>query len=269
VTPLERRNFLLGALGGVGVGAAAGLGTRNLSQAGKYGHPPLEFEFGTLSYAQQGEDLIIKNIFMFLGVALPTYIDIGAHLPVVSNNTYLFYRSGSRGVLVEPNPALTGELRKRRPGDVVLEIGIGAKAEDEQADYYLIEGDGQLNTFSEDEVRTLKSLAKDREVVTGVIKRSLVNVNKVLGEHFPAGAPDLFSTDTEGYDLAIVRSLDFDRFRPKVFCVETLQGLEPQQPILEHMFSKDYEIRGSTFVNTIFVDGRVLRDIAKRRSAPG
>jgi hypothetical protein len=255
MSEFERRSFLLGALGGVAVGGAAGLGTSFVSKAGKYAHPPLEF--GTLSYAQQGEDLILRNIFMFLETKAPTYIDIGAHDPILSNNTYIFYRSGSRGVLVEPNPALTPLLRKSRPEDVVLEIGIGANAGDEEANYYLIDGDGQLNTFSEEEVRKLKAQGGDR-IVKGVIKRTLVNINKVLEKYFPARAPDLFSTDTEGYDLTILRSLDFDRFRPKVFCVETLMGYEVNQPILDLMRSKDYALRGATFVNTIFVDNRCV-----------
>jgi FkbM family methyltransferase len=266
VTTFERRSFLLGALGGVGVGSAAGLGTSYVSQAGKYGPPRIEY--GRLSYAQQGEDLILENIFAFLDIPRPTYIDIGAHDPILGNNTYVFHRNGGRGVLVEPNPVLTPRLRKARPEDVVLEIGIGAKSGDEEANYYIIGGDGQLNTFSEDQVQRLKA-ENGNDVVKEVIKRKLVNINKVLAEHFPSGAPDLFSTDTEGYDLTILRSLDFDRFRPKVFCVETLAGLEVNQSILDHVQSKDYEVRGGSFVNTIFVDGRYVRDLEKRKSAPG
>jgi FkbM family methyltransferase len=262
VTAFERRSFLLGALGGVGVGAAAGLGTSHLSQAGRYAHPPLEY--GRLSYAQQGEDLILENMVMFLEIKRPTYIDIGAHDPIIGNNTYGLYRNGSRGVLVEPNPDLTPELRASRPEDVVLEIGIGAQAEDEEANYYIVEGDGQGNTFSEDQVRRLRT-EYGRDIVKQVIKRHLVNINKVLGEHFPAGAPDVFSTDTEGYDLTILQSLDFGRFRPKIFCVETLAGLEVNPQILNHMRSKDYDVRGGTFVNTIFVDNGFVGDLEERR----
>jgi hypothetical protein len=253
VTPLERRTFLLGALGGVGAGAVAGVAAGRGAGGGTSRPPP--FEFARLSYAQQGEDLCIESVFSFLGIARPTYIDVGAHQPVLGSNTYRLYLAGSRGVLVEPNPALTPKLRSVRPGDVTLEIGLGAKAEDEEANYYLIAGDGELNTFSEDEVGRLRA-QMGSDAVKGVIRRRLVNVNKVLAEHFAAAAPDLFSTDTEGYDLAILASLDFGRFRPRVFCVETLVGLEPSEPILRLMASKGYEVRGGSFVNTIFVDRR-------------
>jgi len=268
--PLDRRSVLLGALGGLGAGAAAGLGVAHFAdpRAAKATTGFVEFGEST-SYAQQGEDLILANIFTWLQIPHPSYIDIGAHEPIFGNNTYLFYRRGCRGVLVEPNPALTPKLRRTRPGDQVLEIGIGAKGDDEEVDYYVIEGDGSNNTFSADVAKSLQA-AKGPKAVKEVIKRKLVNINKVLTESFPKGGPDLFSTDTEGYDLTILQSLDFDRFRPAAFCVETLSGVDPEPHILALMNDKEYDVRGATFVNTIFVDRRRLRELEKAmRAADG
>src|SRR5947209_3939954 len=60
---------------------------------------------GTLSYAQQGEDLVVQNILAMVGVKGPiTYVDIGAYDPIFSSNSYAFYLAGGHGVLVEPNP---------------------------------------------------------------------------------------------------------------------------------------------------------------------
>jgi FkbM family methyltransferase len=261
VVPIERRSFLFGALGGVGAGAVAGLGAGYVS--GEAAPKPAPFGHGRFSYSQQGEDLGIESVFVFLGISRPTYLDIGAHHPVVGNNTYRFFLAGGRGVLVEPNPALAPKLRSVRPGDEVLEIGIGAREEDQEANYYVIEGDGQLNTFSEDEVSRLRA-ERGTGVVKSVMKRRLVNVNKVLAGHFPDGAPDLLSTDTEGYDLTILQSLDFDRFRPRVLCVETLAGLEVNEAIMSLLRAKEYEVRGGSFVNTIFVDKRWRRERKER-----
>jgi FkbM family methyltransferase len=252
-----RRNVLLGILGGLIVGAVAGVAVGGISRHGSTGGRSWEEEVSArTSYAQQGEDLVLRNIFDFIGVAQPTYIDIGAFDPIRSNNTYLFYKTGSRGVLIEPNPELVPKLRKARPADVVLEEGIGAKADDEEVDYYLIDGDGQLNTFSTDQVRLLRA---GHHVVRGVIKRKLVSINEVLAEHFPDRAPDLFSTDTEGYDFTILSTLDFSRWRPRVICVETLRGLAVEGEILDLMKARGYVLRGATFVNSIFIDEQVLR----------
>ena len=242
MSDLDRRSFLVGAMGGIALPTGAYvLGAVD---------PP---RFALTSYAQQGEDFLLQNIFQrFIRIDHPpTYIDIGAHDPIVGSNTYIFYCSGSRGILVEPNPDLTPKLRKTRPGDTVLEIGIGAVGEDREADYYIIEGDGQLNTFSEE-------VAKERGYKR-VIKRTLVDINKVLHDGFGGRAPDLMSIDTEGYDLTILQNMDFNRYRPFVICAETLaERGRLEQRIIDLMRSKDYEVRAATWVNTIFVDNARL-----------
>lgn len=219
-----------------------------------------------VSYAQQGEDKIIADVFdKLVRIQHPTYIDIGAHHPIINNNTYLFYQTGSHGVLVEPNPDFTDLLKKTRPRDVVLDVGIGAFGEEKEVDYYVMwEGDGQLNTFSE-------QAAKEHHV-RKVIKRKLVDVNKVLERYFPdagnGAGPDLFSVDTEGFDLTILKSLDFGRFRPRVVCAETVaDGGETEQEIVELMRSKNYDVRGGTWVNTIFVDREWLAKNWKWKSS--
>jgi len=95
--------------------------------------------------------------------------------------------------------------------------------------------------------------------VEDVIRMPLVNINTVLKENF-SRPPSFLSIDTEGLDLDILKSLDFNRFRPSILGVETLifgtKRMETE--ILDLMRSKDYTIRGGTFVHTIFVDNRLL-----------
>ena len=258
---MDRRNFLrsgmrgtcvLGTVAGVAAGAA---GTAAL--APKYLRPdPLP---GTLSHAQAGEDLVLWQIAAgVLGIKHPTYMDIGAHHPVANNNTFLFYERGSRGVLVEPNPALHDMLTAVRPGDTLLRAGIGPTAQS-TADYYIIGGssDGQSNTFSRDEAMQLAERSGGRYSIEKVIKIPLLNINDVMREHWNA-APNVLSIDTEGYDLPILRSLDFKRFRPDVIVAETQEILARrlEVEILQFMARQGYEVRGGSFVNTVFVDRR-------------
>src|SRR5262249_3569479 len=163
-------------------------------------------------------DLIVESLCRFLEIKNPTYLDIGAADPVIDNNTYLAYRKGSRGVLVEPNPTSCRKLREVRPGDIVLNIGIGF-TDQEKADFFMISGPGGevLNTFSREEVEKVLANFKDRRIEK-TLQMSLVNINKVMDEHFH-GAPTFVSIDTEGLDLDILKSLDFNRFRPSILCV--------------------------------------------------
>src|SRR5687767_8407020 len=91
---------------------------------------------GRVSWSQCGEDLAMAQIFSMVGIERPSYLDIGAHHAAFLSNTYYFYKRGSRGVLVEPDPVLAAELRAARPGDTVLQLGIGQGSRRE-ADFYL------------------------------------------------------------------------------------------------------------------------------------
>ena len=252
----ERRGFLRKTLGGAAAflaGLAAGAGGMHLrKEASRF--RPAEVKH---SYAQQGEDLILWNIAsQFLRFHPITYLDIGAHQPVVNNNTYLFYENGYRGVLVEPNPALWDTLAATRPGDSLLRAGIGIGGQSE-ADYYVINGDGQLNTFSKEMAESYPARTNGRYSVQKVIRLPLLDINGVMLKHW-GGPPQLLSVDAEGFELPILQSLDFGRFRPNVVCVDTLEfgTRRVRVKVLELMAAKGYDVRGGTFVNTIFIDRR-------------
>jgi len=88
----------------------------------------------------------------------------------------------------------------------------------------------------------------------------LLNVNDVMAEHFKGRAPTFISIDAEGWHFAILKSIDFRRFRPPAICVETLVSGEsrtiPEIPAF--METMGYVDRGGSFVNTIFVDAKLL-----------
>jgi FkbM family methyltransferase len=212
---------------------------------------------GMLSFAQSGEDLIANFIFYYLHIPKITYLDVGAHDPVAFNNTYFFYRRGFRGVLVEPNVEMCKKLRAVRPQDTTLEAGIGVTAVRE-ADYYLMT-ESSWNTFSKEEADHMTRATRGGIKVERVIKMPLLEINEVMAKHF-GGAPTFLSIDAEGLHLAILKTMDFKKFRPPVICVETLvSGSKRYIPeIPAFMAAQNYVVRGSTFVNTIFVDGGLI-----------
>lgn len=260
---MQRRDFLAGSL----TGLAAGVGLEKLADgptpaagpaAAAAPQLPWYWQFAQPSFAQQGEDAIIKSIFEnHLKIDKPSYIDIGAYHPAYSNNTFLMYLQGSRGVLVEPNPAYTGLLRDGRPGDTVLNIGIGITDETE-ADFYVFDEHSQLNTFSKEWAD--KYIAEyGPAILKEVVKMPLVNINRVLEEHFQAG-PHIFSIDVEGLDYDILKTLDFERFRPSLFCVETgvFGSFNENEGIPALMAEQGYVMRANTYTNSIFIDEALL-----------
>ena len=256
---MERRKFLgKGVSGTFLIGAAAGVPAGVAGTLAVASNLLRDCLPVNSSYAQQGEDIALHHILRtVLNAKVPTYLDVGAHHPITGNNTYFLYERGARGVLVEPNPAFHGLLEKERPRDALVRAGIGVTAQTE-ADYYVIgPGDGQLNTFSREQAEKLVATSKGDLRIERVMKLPLLSINELMLKHWN-GPPNLLSLDTEGFDLPILRSLDFDRLRPDVICAETLEigGHRLLTDIPQFMAQKGYEARGGSFINTIFIDRR-------------
>lgn len=205
------------------------------------------------SYSQCGEDLIVDFIFNALDIKKPSYLDIGAHDPTYLNNTYLFYEKGCRGVNVEPDPFLYNRFAAKRRNDVNLNIGIAR--ETGSLDFYIMSSK-TLNTFSAEEAKRYENYG--RQKIEKVVKTEVRNVNEIIRSHF-SPRPNFISLDIEGMEMEVLESLDFGKFSPEVFCVETLSYTEDKSErklseIAELICGKGFFVYADTYINTIFVD---------------
>lgn len=256
---MRRKDFLIG-MGGLAVGAPLGaVGGRISAPEPSQPPPPATPIFqGQHSYAQAGEDLIVHYLFGHLKLGEVTYLDIGAYDPVYLSNTYFFYKQGHRGVLVEPNVTLCEKLRAVRPRDTVLEAGIGI-GKPGVADFYVM-SDPSWSTFDRAEAEHRVKATQGKATIKEVRKIPLLDVNDVIAQHFQGSAPAFVSIDVEGWEFRILNSIDFKRFRPKVICIETLALGENRtvHKIPPLMKARGYVARGGSFVNTLFVDSKLL-----------
>lgn len=202
------------------------------------------------SYSQCGEDRILRFLFDLVGKAHPTYLDVGAHHPSHMSNSYYFYENGSHGICVEPDPSLFDRIRDKRPRDICLNVGVATDRADD-LDFFVFDNP-TYNTFS--------ATIKDEQIQAGrslihTLKVNVISINEIIEKHLPAG-PDFVSLDTEGFDLAIMQTFNFQKYRPTAFCIETLTNIgENKMPeIAAFMKTQQYEIFADSYVNTIFVD---------------
>ena len=217
------------------------------------------------TYSQCGEDVIAAYLLQsVLGIPRPTYLDIGAHDPCWLSNTYRFYRQGCRGVCVEPDPLLCRKIKRRRPRDVCLNVGIcGASSAQGQseADFYVM-SPRTLNTFSKQEAESYAR--QPGYAIEKVIRLPLASVNDVIHDNFE-GSPNFVSLDTEGWDVEIIRTFDFSHYRPEILSVETTSHVE--QTKLEEVFDlmqrAGYLAYADTYVNTLFVEERRFLEATK------
>lgn len=205
------------------------------------------------SYAQCGEDLIVRHIFEQWRMSTFRYLDIGAHHPFYLSNTALFYELGCRGVNVEPDTDLIGKFRKHRPEDVNLNVGIAQEAG--ELDFYVI-STPTLNTFSREEVENYKREGDHR--VVRVDKVKVLPVRDIIGQHCGGVFPEFLTVDAEGIDELVMQSIDFEHNYPLVICVETVSYSntgkgEKKTGLIEFIAAKGYIVFADTNVNTIFV----------------
>jgi len=81
------------------------------------------------SFSQSGEDRIINVVAKIIGLKDIYYLDIGASHPISLSNTYYFYLMGNRGICIEANSERVKVLKRVRPKDTCLHLGVCGKPE--------------------------------------------------------------------------------------------------------------------------------------------
>ncbi len=206
--------------------------------------------YSTLSYSQEGEDLILKRIFE--GQKTGLYVDVGAHHPKRFSNTYLFYKMGWRGINIDAMPGSMDEFKKIRPNDVNLEEAVSAKKE--KLKYYVF-NEPALNTFSKQEVKK-KNGRGNYKVINEVILET-ITLSEILYNHLKVTDQiDFLNIDVEGLDLEVLRSLDWSLHYPKIILIEDLNySIEKfsESEIFNFLEPKGYTIIAKTFNTLIFI----------------
>lgn len=201
------------------------------------------------SYSQYGEDNIILSMIDLYKVNNPSYMDIGAHHPFRLSNTALLYKYGLTGTNIEPDPLLFKEFVKERKNDQNLNIGI-----------HEYEGEIIFFQFEKAEFNTFSKAVADQNEKHGIKRIGEIPVrvdtyNHVVEKYLAGVAPNILFCDAEGLDDIIVKSIDYEKFSPKIICVETYAygiGIKDHR-IINFLISKNYSIHADTFVNTIFI----------------
>jgi len=224
---------------------------------------------GQRSYSANGEDLLIAGWFRRCGCnpSEVRYVDVGANHPFFLSNTYFFYEAGGHGVLVEPDPDNAALLRAKRPRDIV--VNAGAAFDDRRSATLFRMTSSGFNTFSRTQAdfavaSSQNWAANARQEIVDEVPVPLMPLNEIVANNIKA--PTLVSIDTEGFDLAILRTLDLsllstDRRTPCLICVE---ASTPVAEFLEVLRPAGFEFAAQTPDNWIFRrDFETLRSLAK------
>ncbi len=197
-----------------------------------------------ICFTSTGEDLLIKQALRIFKISKPTYIDIGCHHPVYGNVTYLFYKNGSNGIVVEPNKSLCKIIRSKRNRDLCINAGVGKT--NGNADFYKFIQDTR-STFSKNQADDWQRTSRQEYKTESI---PLLSLDTIIDKYNQGKCPDLISIDTEGYEEEILSGLSW-RYRPKIFCIESAGRKDSLNLFFK---SKNYDIYADTPANTIFID---------------
>jgi len=191
----------------------------------------LVFKMGypVISYGPDGEDVILRN--MFRGTKNGLYVDVGAYHPTRFSNTRQLYRSGWSGINIDAMPGSMTLFNKERPRDINLEIGISEKPA--TLTYHMFE-EQAYNTFSE---MLATSYMNTGHVRCKKIRINTLPLSTILDTYIkPSQKIDLLSIDVEGYDMAVLRSNNWNTYRPRVIAIEDI-GFNTEAPHTSEIFN--------------------------------
>lgn len=199
------------------------------------------------SYSQYGEDLLIKLVLPE-PKAKGFYVDVGCHHPRRGSNTYGLYRRGWRGLLIdlEEMKVLACRLRRRRDTAVVAAV---SDREQEVSIY----SPGEFSTNATINLSSVPSPHGYRPI--GRIHTT--TLTHLLDAHQVPRDFELLSVDVEGADYEVIKGLDFERYRPRVICVEnweSVRGIEAVLTSAIHRLLADrrYHLTGWAGFSTIY-----------------
>jgi len=164
------------------------------------------------SYSQEGEDMVLRR---FLGQQTAGYyVDVGAHHPMRFSNTQYFYNRGWSGINIDATPGSMRLFEKYRPRDINIEAAV---ADGQRELTFFMFTEPALNSFDEE-----LSCSRPRSCsLVGQQKIVTETLSQILEERLPADqAIDFLSVDVEGLDLQVLRSNDWEVFRPRFVLVE-------------------------------------------------
>ncbi len=192
----------------------------------------------TKSFSQFGEDAVLRAYFATEQVGAGGtsaqdgaryafapqklrpgfYVDVGAYSPKQLSNTFSFYKLGWRGINIDATPGSMKAFDVIRRHDINVEAVISVDP-------------GTHTLYSWGLPSTINTLSADlaqawtEELGTAPTEMSIqtVTLSSVLDKHLPPGQRiDFLTIDAEGHDLEVLRSNDWDRYRPELVVVEQM-----------------------------------------------
>ncbi len=178
---------------------------------------PVNYFKSLTSYSQEGEDMVLASFYEGKKGYKGFYVDVGAHHPYRFSNTLFFYKKGWHGINIEPTPNAIKAFNIFRRRDINLNIGVSSKQD--KLIFYCF-NEPALNGFSKE----LSQERNDTSAKYKIIKETEIDtlpLADVLDKYLPEGQKiDFLTIDVEGFDLQVLQSNNWKKYKPSFILVE-------------------------------------------------
>ncbi len=204
--------------------------------------------FKATRYSQFGEDGVLG--WLFTGRQNGFYVDVGCHHPFRFSNTAMLHAEHNwHGINIDVDERATEMFRQARPNDINITMGIAGEAGRRTVTIF---DEGAINSFDEASA-SHPAWAHIARVKREVEVRPL---GALLHDIVPKGqAITLLNIDAEGLDAEILRSNDWDAFRPEAITVE-VHDFDPNDPTANETFrflhQQNYRLISHVAVTSIY-----------------
>ena len=170
-----------------------------------------------------------------------TFLEFGATNGLDLSNTFLLENFLDwNGVLSEPSPQWHGSLRKNRKDSIIITECIWTETGKELEFFESQSGElSTLRNYLDSDIKSMPGNTKLRNEKGRMINVKTISLNDVLKNYFKDNCPSYISVDTEGSEFDILKFLNFEKYRPKLFTIEH-NFTEAQSKIDELMHSNNY-----------------------------
>lgn len=161
-------------------------------------------------YSQFAEDISITRLFekSYQGF----FVDVGCFHPKKYNNTWSLYKRGWKGINIDIDPIKIEGFNLIRRKDINISCAIS-------------DHEGEITLYTNGFYSLTTSLDPNftkgkNNYIKKTIKCSTLN-NIIDNSRFKNKKIDFLSIDAEGHDVVILKSLDFNRYDPKLIAIES------------------------------------------------
>ena len=172
-------------------------------------------------YSQIQQDKILNEVF-FKNMRGGFFVDVGAHDGINCSNTYFYEKElGWNGICIEPYPRIFKELEKNRRCSC---IEAAICNETSEKPFLEISGysemiSGLVETYDPRHLTRISNEVRDTNGKTNIINVQTKRLKDIFEEHNVKEVHYL-SIDTEGAELEVLKSIDFNKVNIHIIDIE-------------------------------------------------